>query len=469
MSQLKELREKRAAAWAKAVEFLKVTPQTVESRASFDAAEKETAEITTDIERIERADKVSAALAGIQTAAITEPTGQPEVRSEAEVKAFAEKYRKAWLDVMRNGHERHAFAKGHTDRGARASSLETVRAAEDMLSGYGTPEQLEAMSREQRSAMFEKRDQSEGTLLSQLGTYTGLGFFIPAGFVYQIEQATKFYAPLLEGGVFTMLETATGQPLPYPTSNDTTQKAVLVAENVQVAEQDATAGNIQFGAWKYTSGLVRVSFELLQDSAFDLEKWLAGLFGIRWGRGMEDVLTNGSGVSRPNGLLTAIAASGATAVIAVGAGESSGSAAQTGANSIGNSDLVDLEHSVDPTYRRNARYMFHDKTLASLKKVLDKFGRPLWAPSIREGDPDRINGYPYVINQAMPQIAASNTTVAFGAMDKFLVRRVKDLSILRLTERYADFGQVAFVSFARIDSNLLDAGTHPVNVLQQHS
>lgn len=113
--------------------------------------------------------------------------------------------------------------------------------------------------------------------------------------------------------------------------------------------------------------------------------------------------------------------------------------------------------------------MFHDQTLSALKKIIDKFGRPLWTPGVGVDVGDTINGYRYVINQSMPQIAASNVTVAFGDLKKFIVRKVKDLTVMKLVERYAELGQVGFVSFARVDSNLIDAGTHPVNVLQQHS
>ncbi len=459
-SRIKELKESRAAAHAKAVEFLKVNPQTVESRDGYKLAMADVDAMGTDISNIEQADRVAAELATIETRPLEGAPASTQVRTAEEVKEFAAKYRVAFADMLRNGAEPGIGKSGHSWRGLSAASREVMAKVEELRAKEPSPEAISRMS-------MEQRDQSEGTLLSQIGTYTGLGFFVPAGFVYQIEQATKYFAPLLDGSVLRIMETATGQPLPYPTSDDTSQKAVLVAENAQVANKDVTASHINFGAWKYTSGLVRVSFELLQDSAFDLEKWLAERFGERWGRGMEDALTNGTGSSQPNGILTAIAAAGGpTTITAVGSAESTGGS-QTGQNSVGNTDLVDLEHSVDPTYRRNARYMFHDKTLASLRKILDKFGRPLWAPSVREGDPDKINGYPYTINQSMPQIAAGNVTVVFGAFDKFMVRKVKDLQILRLTERYADFGQVAFVSFARIDSNLLDAGTHPLNTLTQ--
>ena len=71
----------------------------------------------------------------------------------------------------------------------------------------------------------------------------------------------------------------------------------------------------------------------------------------------------------------------------------------------------------------------------------------------------------YSINNDMATIAPNAITIAFGALDKYLVRRVKDLSILRLVERFADYGQIAFLGFSRYDANLLDAGTHPVKYL----
>jgi HK97 family phage major capsid protein len=144
-------------------------------------------------------------------------------------------------------------------------------------------------------------------------------------------------------------------------------------------------------------------------------------------------------------------------------------AANTGANSIGYADLINLIHSVDPSYRRGAAFMLHDTTVRFLKTLLDKYGRPLWVPAVKDNEPDTICGYKYVVNQSFPTLAASATTVAFGDWQKFIVRRVKDLSVIRLDERFADYGEVAFVGFSRIDSNLIDAGTHPLNVLKQHS
>jgi HK97 family phage major capsid protein len=320
--------------------------------------------------------------------------------------------------------------------------------------------------------LLERRDVSEGApMLNHLGTYTSVGFFVPTGFRNQIEQATKYFCPFLDGGVCTILETATGNPLPMPTSNDTQQAATIVGEAASVSEADVTASQIIFAAYKLSSGEVKASIELLQDSAFDIQEWLSQRFGERYGRGLENYFTNGTGSSQPTGILTAIAASGANSVVAAGSSANDGISGNTGANSIGYNDLVALEHAVDPTYRRNAKYMLHDLTLSSLQKLIDKFGRPLWVPGVAVNVPDTICGYPYVINQSMPQIGSVSeaTTMVFGNFSKFIIRRVKDMAVQRLDEKYAEQGQVAFLSFARYDSNLLDAGTHPLVTLQQHS
>jgi HK97 family phage major capsid protein len=111
--------------------------------------------------------------------------------------------------------------------------------------------------------------------------------------------------------------------------------------------------------------------------------------------------------------------------------------------------------------------MMHDNTLRKIKELLDKYGHPIWVPGMAASAPDTILGYPYSINDDMATIALNAKTVAFGALDKYLVRQVKELAALRLVERFADYGQVVFIGFARYDGNLLDAGTHPVKYLVQ--
>lgn len=320
-------------------------------------------------------------------------------------------------------------------------------------------------------SVLEKRDISEGgNQTAHVGSYSSLGYFVPTGFADRVEQATKFFAPLLEDGVFSVIRTATGNALPFPVSDDTAEACTIVGEGGNVNEADVTANHVVLGAFKTTSGVVKASTELLQDSSIDIEGWLADRFGERFGRGYENFLTNGTGGTQPTGLLTALAQNGVTPVVAAGAYANSGDNTQTGTNSIGYQDLVNLEHSVDPSYRRNAKFMLNDLTLANIKKILDKYGRPLWTPGVASSDPATILGYQYVINQSMPVIAPSATSVVFGDLSKFTVRRVSDMSMIRLVELYANTGQVGFQAFMRVDSNLTVASsTHPIGILQQHS
>jgi HK97 family phage major capsid protein len=326
---------------------------------------------------------------------------------------------------------------------------------------------------QKRRAQYRDTDSSGQAAGSQSISYTAGaagGYFVPAGFVYDVDVAAKYYAPLMNGSAFRILETATGAVLPYPTSNDTTQSASLLAENTQAVEDPITMGQVTFGAFKYTSKVVRVSLELLQDSAFDFSAFLTDQFGIRFGRAYErDFTTGAGGGNAPTGILTALNVLDLPEVIAQGANANSGNAGDTGSNSIGTVDLTALEHSVDPTYRSRGKWMFHDTTLRQLKQLLDKFGRPIWLPGIAVNAPDTLYGYPYVINQQIPTIAPNAPTVLFGDLSKFIIRKVREMSVLRLVERYADYGQVGFIAFSRVDSNLVDAGTHPINQLIMHS
>jgi HK97 family phage major capsid protein len=111
--------------------------------------------------------------------------------------------------------------------------------------------------------------------------------------------------------------------------------------------------------------------------------------------------------------------------------------------------------------------MMHDSTLKLLKEILDKYGRPLFQPGITVGAPDTLNGYPYSINNDLPAVALNSKSLLFGQFSKYTVRRVREVAIVKLSERYADYGQVAFIGFARYDGQLMDAGTHPVKYLVQ--
>lgn len=284
---------------------------------------------------------------------------------------------------------------------------------------------------------------------------TAGGYTVPTGFYAQLIDAQKAYGGMTEAA--NLFDTASGNPLPIPTDNDTASVGAILSENTQVGTQDLTFGVVTLGAFTYTSKLVLVSNQLLHDTAFNLDSFLSEKLGIRLARITNTHFTTGDGASKPTGIITS-----STLGYTAGGSTTSGETA-----TILTDDLIELVHSVDPAYRRNAMFMMSDAALKVIKKLKDGQGRPMWLPGIAVKEPDTINGYPYTINQDMPVPAASAKSMLFGDFKNYFIRRVTGVQVLRLTERYADYNQVGFLAFQRWDGRLVDAGTHPVKYLQQ--
>jgi HK97 family phage major capsid protein len=317
----------------------------------------------------------------------------------------------------------------------------------------------------------EHRDMIAGTPLSAAYPGSTAGFFVPVGFVDQINEAVKYYGPMLRGGIGfpRIIDTATGQPLPFPSSNDVQSYGELVGEGQQVTALDVQMSQVLLGSYKFSSRMCKVSMELVQDSAFSLEDFLIDVFAKRLGRTLNQFFTTGTGVNQPRGIVTAVLAGGNT-IVAKGSATND---SLGGPNTIGSDDLTNLVHLVDPLHRATGRYMFADSTLRSLKNVKDKYGRPLWLPSTRDGAPETINGFEYAINNDMDQLQTTSSsppvtrnTVLFGSLDQYVIRRVKDLAVMQLRERFADYGQVAFIGWWRGDGNSLDIANNALGILQ---
>jgi HK97 family phage major capsid protein len=322
------------------------------------------------------------------------------------------------------------------------------------------------ISAEQRSVLTrgEHRDLGEGLYPAGGAAFPGTaaGFFVPASFEARVEGAMKDYGPML--ALASNIDTVRGGPLAYPTDNDTQTAGEQLGEGTQVTTADIPLSSTVFSAYQYSSRMVKMSMELIQDSGIDIESYLADKFGQRFGRVLNPLLTNGSGTGQPKGVMTGLPAS----VTATGSASDDGSAA-TGGTSIGSDDLFALVHSVDPVYRRDGSFTMHDNTLLAIQKLKDKQGRPLklWHPEPVNGSQGHIFGKGVWTNPDMATIAVNAVTVAFGDFSKYAVRRAGAMHIQRISERYAEYGQVGFIAWARRDGALLDAGTHPVKGLQQ--
>lgn len=333
--------------------------------------------------------------------------------------------------------ERRAGLDGiSTDEAAAQAAAEGAAFRAYMRGGFS------AMSEEQRALATPRFQAAQGT-----GAGTSGGYTVPEGFYGQLISAELAFGGMIEAAF--VFDTDTGNPLPIPTDNDTANEGVIIGENTQATEQDVTFGATTLNAHTYSSKLVRVANQLLQDSAFNLEAFLASKLGTRLARVQNRHTTVGSGASQPTGAVNA-STLGVTAA---------------SASAIAADELIDLEHSVDPAYRMNARYMMADSTLKAIKKLKDGEGRYLWTSGLAFKEPDSINGHRYVINQHMAAIGTGNKPMLFGDFTKYWIRRVRGVQVLRLTERYADYNQTGFLAFQRLDGNLIDAGTNPIKHL----
>jgi HK97 family phage major capsid protein len=282
------------------------------------------------------------------------------------------------------------------------------------------------------------------------------GATVPEEFYRQLVEAMEAFGGMRQART-TKIRTSSGATMPIPLVDDTHNTGAILAEGTELTgTEDPAFGTKDLGAYMYTSKIVRISIQLLQDSAFPLEGWLAGALGRRLGRATNGHFTTGTGSGQPEGILT-------------GAGEGVTDASLT----MDYTDLVDLEHSVDPAYRSaGAEWMFHDTSLSKLKQMEDSDGRPIWLPGVAVREADRILGYPYVINQSMPQAAAGAKAILFGDFSYYFIRDVLDLRVLRLEEKFAEYLQVGFLAFLRTDgvfatpSDVEDTENVPVKYLQ---
>jgi len=309
---------------------------------------------------------------------------------------------------------------------------------------------------EEERAIFNNIEKRVG---AQSLTTTAGGYLVPQGFIPQVIRSMKYISAFFDEfqigpngdlkSLFYLVQTDSGNDLPIPTGDDTSNTGELLGENSDGSSStaDLVFGQKTFKAYKYSTKMIKSSTELLQDSAIDIPGYIADMFGSRVGRILNSHLTTGTGTSQPSGIIT-----GATL------GKVAGSS-----GAISFPEIIDLIHSVDVSYRRrpSVRFMFHDKILAALKKLVVAStynGRPMWSPGWDQTAPPTIDGYQYLINNDMDStLTTGKKMILFGDMNAYGVRLVNQFRLLRLQERYAEFDQTAWVGFMRADGRILNA------------
>jgi len=400
MNKILELREKRAKAWDATKAFLDTKRGTdglisAEDEATYNKMEADVIALGKEIDRLEKQAILDAEL----NAPMANPlTGKPSTpKLEGKTGRASDEYRKAFWNAMRTrGNE----------------GLDPVI----------------------KNAL-------------QVGTDTEGGYLVPDEFERTLVEALE------EENLFRRLAhviaTASGdRKIPVVASKGT---ASWIDEEGAIPESDDSFGQVTIGAYKLGT-MIKVSEELLNDSVFPLEGYIAREFARRIGNKEEESFFTGDGAGKPTGILAA------------NGGAQLGVTAAS-ATAITLDEVLDLFYSLKAPYRNKSVFVMNDATVKAIRKLKDSQGQYLWQPSIQAGTPDTILNRPLYTSSYVPTIEAAAKTIAFGDFSYYWVADRQGRVFRRLNELYAVTGQVGFVATQRVDGKLILP--EAIKVLQQ--
>jgi len=268
-----------------------------------------------------------------------------------------------------------------------------------------------------------------------VGSDTSGGYLVPEEFANQLVEA------LTEQNVFRQIAqivSTSREKLKVPIAT-VSGSASWMEENEAIPESDSAFGQVILQAYKLGT-LMRASTELIEDSAFNIQNFIAREFARRIGIKEEEAFCIGDGIGKPAGVFTEGGALIGTTV------------ADT---NISFDDMIDLFHSVLPPYRMHAVFLTHDNTLKHLRKLKDNNGQYLWQPAVKEGMPDTILGKPVYVSPFAPELKAKTTPIAFGDFSYYWIADRRDVRFKVLNELFAQNDQVGFYATHRVDGKLI--------------
>ena len=387
MSKILELREKRAKAWDAAKAFLDSKRGadgllSAEDVAVYEKMEADVVNLGKEIDRLERQQALDAELNKPVNTPITGKPGQPN--PENKTGRASDEYKRAFWNAMRS----------------KAAGYEVLNAL-------------------------------------QVGTDSEGGYLVPDEFERTLVEALE------EENIFRtmakIIQTASGdRKIPVVATKGT---ASWVDEEGAIPESDDAFGQVSIGAYKLAT-MIKVSEELLNDSVFNLESYIAREFARRIGAKEEESFFIGNGTGKPTGIFNA-----------TGGAELGVTAASATAITV--DEIMDLFYSLKSPYRKNAVFVMNDSTVKAIRKLKDGNGQYLWQPSISAGQPDTILNRPVKTSAYVPTIAAGAKTIAFGDFGYYWIADRQGRSFQRLNELYAATGQVGFKATQRVDGKLI--------------
>jgi len=262
------------------------------------------------------------------------------------------------------------------------------------------------------------------------------GYLVPEEFENQI------VAGLEESNIIRSLAktitTSAERKIPIAATHSIAQ---WTAENAAYAESNPTFDQKTIDAFKLTD-LVKVSTELLQDSMFDLESYIAQEFARAFGAAEEETFCVGTGTGQPTGIFNATAGGhiGVTA---------------SSATAITVDNLLDLIYALKSPYRKSAKFLMKDTTVSAIRKLKDSNGAYLWQPSVQANQPDKLLGYDLYTSPYVPEASAGALPVAFGDFNNYWIADRTGRTVQKLIELYAGVGQVGFIATERVDGKVI--------------
>lgn len=386
MNKILELREKRAKLWDSTKAFLDSRRSengllSAEDTTTYEKMETDVVNLGKEIDRLERQAVLDLELAKPTSAAITH---RPEQYQETEkIGRASNEYKSAFWKAMKN-----------------KNSFEVQNAL-------------------------------------QVGTDSEGGYLVPDEFEQTLIEA------LVEENMFRQLAkvvtTSSGdKKIPVVAAKGT---ASWVDEEGVIPESDDTFGQVSIGAYKLAT-MIKVSEELLNDSVFNLEQYIAKEFARRIGSKEEEAFFIGDGNGKPTGIFNAAGGAGVGVTT-------------TSVSGISFDEIMDLFYSLKSPYRKNAVFVTNDATVKAIRKLKDGNGQYLWQPSVTAGQPDTILNRPLKTSAYVPVIASAAKTIGFGDFSYYWVADRQGRSFQRLNELYAATGQVGFKATQRVDGKLI--------------
>ena len=271
----------------------------------------------------------------------------------------------------------------------------------------------------------------------QVGELTEGGYTVPDEFEHQLIEGLED-ENIMRGLVHTIRTGSGEHKIPIVASHGT---GSWVEEEGVIPESDDAFSQISLSAHKFAT-MIRISRELLNDSAFDLAAYIAHEFVRRAGAAEEQAILTGDGSHKPIGLLhetlgaeTGVTTASTTAITA--------------------DELIDMQHSLKSGYRRKAVWIMNDATISAIRKLKDGQGQYIWQPGIKEGAPDMLFNQKVLMSNYMPLIATGNKVILYGDFSYYWLAEREGRTLERLNELYAVTDQVGFKMTERLDGRLI--------------